>query len=340
MRFRIAQLCPPILPTPPPKYGGTERIASLLTEELVRRGHKVTLYATGDSRTKAKLKYIYGKNVGIDYFRETKGILQASMIFDDQRDYDIVHSHTGAYGLMVAKYMSTPVVTTLHNDYIRPGTMEFDTYKDASRFVFISRKQQRRLRGLRSAGVVYNATDTGQYKFSGDKRDYFFFIGNINQNKGPDLAIKAAKRLGRRLIMAAKVDKKYTPYFESKVKPFVDGKKVVLYSTISMKKKLSLYQHARCVLFPIRWEEPFGLVMTEAMACGTPVVAMNRGSVPEVIKHGETGFIADNYREFVSYARRAGEIDPAKCRRWVERKFSVKVMADGYERVYRRILKG
>ena len=340
MKMRIAQLCPPILATPPLKYGGTERIASLLTEELVKRGHKVTLYATGDSRTKAKLKFIYRKHVGIDYFRETKGILQASMVFDDQDDYDIVHSHTGAYGLMVARYMKTPVVTTLHNDYIRPGTLEFDAFKDASRFVFISRKQQRRLRGLRSAGVVYNATDTSQYKYSADKKDYFFFIGNINRNKGPDLAIKASRATGRRLIMAAKVDKKYMPFFESQVKPYVDGKKVVLYSTISMPKKLSLYQHARAVLFPIRWEEPFGLVMTEAMACGTPVVAMNKGSVPEVIKHGETGFIADNYREFVSYAKRVEEIDPAKCRRWVERKFSIRVMADGYERVYRRILKG
>ncbi len=337
--MRIAQLCPPILPTPPPKYGGTERIASLLTEELVRMGHRVTLYATGDSKTKAKLKYIYKKHTGIDYFRATNGILQASLVFDDQDDHDIIHSHTGGYGLMVAQYMSTPFVTTLHNDYLKPGTLEFDFYKDASRFVFISRKQQRRLRGLRSAGVVYNATDTNEYKFSGDKGDYFFFIGNINRNKGPDIAIKVAKKLRKRLIMAAKVDKKYMPFFDSSVKPFVDGKRVVLYSTISMRKKLSLYQHAKCVLFPIRWEEPFGLVMTEAMSCGTPVIAMNRGSVPEVIKHGETGFIADNYREFLSYAKRADEIDPKKCRRWVERKFSVRVMAEGYERAYKEILK-
>ncbi len=338
MKMRIAQLCPPILPTPPPKYGGTERIASLLTEELVRRGHKVTLYATGNSKTKARLKHIYKKHVGIDYFRAEKGILQASMVFDDREDFDIIHSHTGGYGLMVAQYMKTPFVTTLHNDYIQPGTIEFDSYKNASNFVFISKKQQRRLRGLRSAGVVYNATDTGQYKYCDEKRDYFFFIGNINRNKGPDTAIKVAKQLGKKLIMAAKVDKKYMPFFESKVRPFVDGKKVVLYSTINMPKKLSLYQHAKCVLFPIRWEEPFGLVMTEAMSCGTPVVAMNRGSVPEVIKHGVTGFIADNYREFVSYAKRVDEIDPRACRRWVERRFSVSVMADGYEGAYRRIL--
>ncbi len=339
MKMRIAQFCPPILPTPPPKYGGTERIASMLTEELVRRGHDVTLYATGNSKTRAKLRYIYKKHTSIDDFRPTKGIAQSSLVFDDQDDYDIIHSHSGGYGMMVAQYLSTPVVTTMHNDYLRPGTMEFDYYKDVCRFVFISKKQQKRLHGLKSGGVVYNATDTNEYKFSDEKRDYFFFIGNITRNKGPDIAIKTAKQLGKKLIMAAKVDKKYMPFFASKVKPFVDGKKVVFYSTINMDKKIGLYQHAKCLLFPIRWEEPFGLVMTEAMSCGTPVVALNRGSVPEVIKHGVTGFIADNYREFVSYVRRVDEIDPLACRRWVEKKFSIQVMTDGYERVYRKVLK-
>jgi glycosyltransferase involved in cell wall biosynthesis len=220
-----------------------------------------------------------------------------------------------------------------------PGTVEFDYYRDASRFVFISEKQQKRLRGLRSGGVVYNAAETDKYRFCGEKGDYFFFIGNINRNKGPDTAIRVARELGRKLIMAAKVDKKYMPFFESKVKPFVDGKRVVLHRLLGMKRKLSMYQHARCLLFPIRWEEPFGLVMTEAMSCGTPVIAMNRGSVPEVIRHGETGFIADNYREFVGYAKRAHEIDPRKCRRWVEKKFSVRSMTDGYEKAYKRALK-
>ncbi|UCD02829.1 MAG: glycosyltransferase family 4 protein [Candidatus Aenigmatarchaeota archaeon] len=340
VKMNIAQLCPPILATPPLKYGGTERVASMLTEELVRRGHRVTLYATGNSKTKAKLKYFYRKNIGIDYFRLQNGILQASLVFDDQDDYEIVHSHTGGYGLIVAKYMKTPVVTTMHNDYIRPGTIEFEQYRNSGHFVCISKKQEKRLKGLRSAGVVYNATDTDKYRFCDEKRDYFFFIGNINNNKGPDLAIKTAKELKTRLILAAKVDKNQLPFFETKVKPFVDGKRIMMYSTINMEKKIKLYQQARCLLFPIRWEEPFGLVMIEAMSCGTPVVAMNRGSVPEVIKHGETGYVADNYREFVSYVRKIDEIDPKACRRWVEKKFSIGAMTDGYEKTYKRIIKG
>jgi glycosyltransferase involved in cell wall biosynthesis len=187
---------------------------------------------------------------------------------------------------------------------------------------------------------VYNSTDINKYKFCEKKEDYMFFVGNSTKTKGPDLAIKVARRVKGKLIMATKVDDKYRNFFNSAIKPYADGKNMILHEKISFEKKLDLYQHAKCLLFPIRWEEPFGLVMIEAMACGTPVVAMNRGSVPEVIKHGETGFVADNYGEFVEYVKRVDEIDPRKCRKWVEKNFTIGKMTDGYLKVYKKLLKG
>lgn len=338
--MKIAQLTLPIIPTPPSKYGGTERIASMLTEELSRRGHDVTLFATGDSKTKAKLKYVYKKATGIDNFRQIHAITQISYTFRDSDQFDVIHNHAWTFCLPLTRFIKTPVVTTMHNDYyLNPGTPQHEELRNESHFTFISRNQMERIKGLRSAGVVYNATDTEKYPLREEKKDYMFFIGNMTPSKGPDTAVKVAKQLKQKLIMAVKIDKKYEDFYNTAIKPHVDGKNIVLHRIVDFEKKIRLYQQAKCVLFPIRWEEPFGLVMTEAMSCGTPVVAMNHGSAPEIIKHGETGFIANNYKEFVSYVKRIDEIDPKKCRKWVEKKFSIKAMTDGYERVYRRIAK-
>ncbi len=340
MMMRIAQIVPPLLSTPPKLYGGTERVASMLTEELVRKGHRVTLYATGDSKTKAKLKYMVKKSTGIGNCSTLLNMAHIHTAYEDADQFDVLHSHAGFFGIASSKYITNPTVTTMHNDYLLPGFPQFDFFKKATNFVFISRKQERRMRGLRSAGVVYNATDTDKYRFSPDKRDYLLFLGNCYKHKGPDIAVRAAKRLKMKLFMSGKYDSgKQEMWFNKSIKPHIDGKRVVFKPLVPFQEKLSLYQHAKCVLFPIRWQEPFGLVMIEAMACGTPVVAFDRGSVPEVIKHGETGFIAKDYREFLSYVKRADEIDPKKCRRWVERKFSIKVMAEGYERVYKKVVK-
>lgn len=338
-KLRIAQLTQPIIATPPIKYGGTERIVSMLTEEFVKRGHKVTLYATGDSKTKAKLKYAYKKHVGIDGFRQIHALTQVSMAFTDHENYDIIHNHAGVFSLPIAQHIDTPVVTTMHNDYyLDPGKPQTEIFRNSCHFAFISKNQMSRLHSLRPGSVVYNATDTEEYKFCGEKKDYFFFIGNMTPNKGPEIAVKTANRLRKKLVMTVKIDAKYMDFFTKKVKPLM-GKNVEFYELVSSEKKLRFYQQAKCVLFPIRWEEPFGLVMTEAMSCGTPVVAMNHGSVPEIIKHGETGFVAENEKEFLEYAKRVDEIDPKKCRRWVEKNFSIKSMTDGYEKLYRKILK-
>ena len=168
--MRIAQLAAPLLPTPPPKYGGTERIVSKLTEELVRRGHKVTLYATGDSKTKARLKYFYKKAVGIDNLRPIIMLAQASYAFDDDHEYDIIHNHAWEYGMAMAKVSDTPVLTTMHNDYLsrEKRKLEFKYYRNACYYAFISKNQSRRLKGLKYGGVVYNATDTDKYALCHD----------------------------------------------------------------------------------------------------------------------------------------------------------------------------
>ncbi|MBN2331369.1 MAG: glycosyltransferase family 4 protein [Candidatus Aenigmarchaeota archaeon] len=338
--MKIAQLVPPIVPTPPKLYGGTERVASMLTEELVSRGHKVTLFATGDSKTHAKLRYLVKEATGIGSCSHLLNMAQVYSAYREADEFDIIHNHAGFFGIASSKFISRPTVTTMHNDYLLPKFPEFHFFRNATNFVFISKKQEKRMHGLRSAGVVYNATDTDEYTFSPDKEDYLLFLGNCYKHKGPDIAIRVAKRLGMKLIITGKYDPgRQEAWFMKNVAPHVDGKRIIFRKLIPFEEKLDLYQHARCVLFPIRWEEPFGLVMIESMACGTPVVAFGKGSVPEIIKHGETGFIADDYRQFLAYVKRAHEINPRACRRWVKRKFSIEVMADSYERVYRRILK-
>ncbi len=341
-KLKIAQLAAPLISTPPKGYGGTERVVNKLTEELVRRGHKVTLYATGDSRTKGTLKFLYRTSVGIDHYNPIIMLTQACRAFDDADDLDVIHNHESEYGMALSRFVKTPVLTTLHNDYINPQRrkMEFEFFKNSCYYAFISRNQSRRLRGLRYGGVVYNSTNTDRYRFKEEKKDFFLFLGNIYVHKGPHIAIRVANRLKTRLYITGKYDKgKQEAWVEKYIRPKVDGKRIIMNGVLNFKKKLEMYQNAKALLFPIQWDEPFGLVMIEAMSCGTPVVAMNRGSVPEIIKHGETGFIADNYNDFLKYAKKVDEIDPKNCRRWVEKKFSIGAMTDGYEKIYRKMLK-
>lgn len=339
MKLRIAQFSPPIIPTPPPLYGGVEKIASHVTEELTRRGHDVTLYATGDSKTRAKLKYMYKKAVGINKYDPSQGIAHGGMSFDDADRFDIIHNHYGIFGIALARYVKTPVVTTMHNDYCIPGTPEWHYFKRACHYVTISRKQQQRNRGLNIVQTVYNAIDTNKYPLQKDKDDFLLFLGNMWVMKGPDIAIKIAKDLKKKLVMVGKIDKKYEDFFIENIKPHIDGKRVVYYDNVSEKKKVELYRRAKCLLFPIRWEEPFGLVLIEAMSCGTPVVGFGRGSVPEIVDHGRTGFVVNNYKQFLESVKKIDQIDPETCSKHVKETFSIEKMTDGYEEVYRKILK-
>lgn len=336
-KLKIAQVAAPLLPVPPKTYGGIEKIASYLTEGLVQKGHKVTLYASGDSKTKAKLKYIFPKSLMV-WDNPILQFTNVDFAYQEADDFDIIHNHAAQAGIALAKYVKTPVVTTLHNAYLSPGRPDFDYYKNACHYVAISRSQIRNLRGMNFAGVVYNAVDFSKFKFSSEKKDFYLFFSNISEVKGPDIAVRIAKKAGIKMKMAGKLDIQKQDYYNKEVKPFVDGKRIKYLGMVTDKQKFDLYRDAKALIFPLQWEEPFGLVLIEAMASGTPVIAFNRGSVPEIVKHGETGFVVKTPQEMIKALKKVDRISPEACRDWATGQFSIDKMISGYEEVYEKIL--
>ncbi len=341
--MRIAQIAPLSVSVPPKKYGGTELVVSLLTEELVNRGHEVTLFASGDSVTKAELDSLFPRALGVGRFFSGKmdfsfDLAHAHHAYFRHREFDLIHNHAGVLGLSFADFVEPPVVTTLHNDYLLPGTPQFEEFKHCN-FVAISEKQRSNLSGLNFLGVVYNAIQLEKFPFSEKKDDYLLYLGNITHQKGVDIAVRAAKALGEKMIVAGKIDPGINQeYYENEVKPLIDGKQIVFEGEVTPERKLELYSRAKAFVFPIRWEEPFGLVMIESMACGTPVVAFAHGSVPEVVKDGETGFVVNDFDSLLDRIKRVDEISPSRCRKWVEEKFSVTRMTEDYLRVYQKAI--
>ncbi len=343
--MKIAQIAPPFLRVPPEKYGGTEVICSLLTEELVRLGHDVTLFATGDSITSAKLKSVLKKPIGIGNPDQSSSQTHFAFAFESLEGFDVIHNHGGIDGLNHASDNDTPMITTLHNLCILPGDPDFERLKN-NNFIAISNKQKEIIKGLNVIDMVHNSIDIDQFKFQKKKKNYLLWLSNCVSNKGPDTAIRVARELGLKLIMSGKIDRqipKQQRYFEEAIKPHVDGKNIVYMGEVSPKVKARLFEEAACLLFPISWQEPFGMVMAEAMACGTPVVAYGRGAVPEVIKNGETGYVVKpgDYQAFVKRVKDvlAGKIDPQACRRHVEQNFTPQIMAKNYLKIYGQLAK-
>lgn len=341
--MKIAQIAPLSVSVPPKKYGGTELVISLLTEELVARGHEVTLFASGDSITKAELDALFPQALGISRFFAGKmdfsfDLTHAHHAYRRNKEFDVIHNHAGVLGLSFADFVEPPVVTTLHNDYILPGTPQFEELKHCN-FVAISERQRSNLSGLNFLGVVYNAIQLENFPLVEEKDDYLLYLGNVTHQKGVDIAVRAAKALNEKMIVAGKVDPGVnTEYFESEVKPLIDGKQITFEGEVTPERKLELYCRAKAFVFPIRWEEPFGLVMIESMACGTPVVAFGHGSVQEIIKDGETGFVVNDFDSLLEGIKKVGEISPQRCRQWVEEKFSVARMTDDYLKVYEKAI--
>ena len=336
-KLRIAQVAAPLLPVPPKTYGGTEKIVSFLTESLVERKHNVTLYASGDSMTRARLKSIFPKSLMV-WDNPIIPFTNVGFAYNDEKKFDIIHNHAGAAGIALAKYLKTPVVTTLHNSYLTPGRADFDYYKNACYYVAISNKQMQNLGGLKFAGMVYNAIDINKFKYAKKKKDYFLFFSNITEVKGPDIAVRIAKKAGVKLKMAGKLDEQKQALFNKEIKPFIDNKRIEYLGMINDQKKFELYRDAKALLMPLQWEEPFGLVMVEAMASGTPVIAFKRGSVPELVKDGETGFVVRTPEEMIKALDKVDQISPFACREWAKSEFSIERMTDGYEQVYESIL--
>lgn len=337
--MRIAMVAPVDLRVPPVGYGGTELVVSLLTEELVQRGHDVTLFASGDSITSAELvpacdRFVRGSGRELGVLM----LLNASNAYARAEEFDIIHNHTCAEGLALAQLVQTPTLTTFHG-HLSPDTADlFSRYRQW--YVSISRSARDLTPpGGRFAGVVHNGINASSFPFNpGPREDFLLFLSRMSREKGPHLAIQAAKTAGRRLVMAGNVDRPDEEYFRTEVQPLIDGDQIQYLGEADVSMKRDLMSRAEWLLAPITWPEPFGLFMVEAMACGTPVVVLNNGSAKELVVHGQTGYVVESVSEMAAIVQNAPHtIDPYECRQHVEQQFNVPRMTDEYLATYHRI---
>ncbi|MBW4507032.1 MAG: glycosyltransferase family 4 protein [Scytonematopsis contorta HA4267-MV1] len=339
--MKIAQVAPLWERVPPPTYGGIELVVSHLTDELVRRGHEVTLFASGDSETLAKLESVYPHALRLDpNVKEYAAyeMLEMSQVYQRAAEFDIIHSHLGISTLALANMVSTPTVHTLH------GMFNSDTrhiYLHHQKQPYVSISDAQRLINLNYVSTVYNGINPHHYSFVAQPQDppYLAFLGRFSPEKGPHHAIAIAKQTGWRLKMAGKVDTVDREFFEQEIEPLIDGKQIEFLGEVNHAQKAELFGNAAATLFPITWHEPFGLVMIESMATGTPVIATSLGSTSEVIAHGETGFVCQSVEEMAAMIPKALELNRHECRKYVENKFGVSQMVDGYEAVYQSLIK-
>jgi glycosyltransferase involved in cell wall biosynthesis len=344
--MRIAQVAPLFESVPPRLYGGTERVVSYLTETLVQRGHDVTLFASGDSRTAATLVSVVPQATRFGpQTREVLGmdvVRQLGLVFERAAEFDVIHCHVDFPAFPFGTLASTPTVHTVHGRLDVPRLVPLFRQFRHVPLVSISDAQRRPLAplGVRWLATVHHGIPLAHYPLGSGAGGYLAFLGRLSPEKQAELAIEIARRVGLPLRIAAKVDGTDRDYFEQTIVPLLDDPLVDFLGEIGEDAKPSFLGEARALLFPIDWPEPFGLVMIEAMACGTPVVARPCGSVPEIVDSGRTGFVADTLLELVEAVKRVDEIDRQACRRHVEAHFSATRMAEDYERVYRRLAAG
>jgi glycosyltransferase involved in cell wall biosynthesis len=339
---RIALIAPPWYRVPPSGYGGIEWVVALLADGLTDRGHEVTLFAPPGSETEAELvpplAEVPPQEVIGDPWYEAAHAVPA---YDRADEFDLLHDHTGPVGASIGAMSEAPTVHTLHGPFTDQTTMLYRRIARRHWFVAISERQ--RSMGppnLRWAGVVYNGIPVDRYPLRADKGDYLFFLGRADEEKAPHLAIEAARKAGRRLVLCVTTkNEREQTYWAEMVEPIL-GDDVEVHGECDQEQKTRLLAGAAALLFPIQWAEPFGLVMTEAMACGTPVVAWRNGSVPEVVADGETGFIVASVEEMAAAVDRVGALDPQVLRARVQERFSAEAMVAGYERAYERALAG
>jgi glycosyltransferase involved in cell wall biosynthesis len=341
--MRIAQVSPLFEAVPPKLYGGTERVVHSLTEELVAMGHDVTLFASGDSITSATLAPMRREALRLDptvcdwvatYMR------MVELIYRRADEFDVIHFQIDYFPLSLFSRQRTPFLTTLHGRLDLPEFKEiYETFPQAP-FVSISNSQRRPIPNLNWVRTVLHGMPAERLTPQPVEQSYFAFLGRISPEKGVDRAIKIAGRCGVKLKIAAKVDVADRAYFERVVKPLLSLPHVEFIGEIDDSQKPAFLSGAHALLFPIDWPEPFGLVMIEAMACGTPVVAYNCGSVPEVIDHGLTGFIVPDEDAAVSAISRLGELDRGAIRRRFDQRFTARRMAADYVNVYEELIEG
>lgn len=340
--MRIAQIAPLWERVPPFRYGGIELIVSLLTDELVRRGHEVTLFASGDSITKAHLKAVHDQALRLDKEVKEPGLYELMMLSDlyqQAHHFDIIHSHIGYTALPHSVFVKTPTVHTTHGIFTPDNEKIFRRFASQP-YTSISEAQREPRLGLNYIHTVYNGIEPDAYPFQEKPTQppYLAFVGRLSPEKGPEGAIAIARATGLPLKMAGKVDAVDRTYYDEQLKPLIDGEQIQYLGEVSHEEKVQLLSNATVTLFPITWREPFGLVMIESMATGTPVVGMALGSVPEVIAHGKTGFVCNTIEEMIEAVPEAMKLDRPTCRDYVLNRFSVSTMATEYERAFEKVL--
>ncbi len=332
--MRIALIAPPFIAVPPKRYGGTELFVADLAAGLVEAGHHVIVYANGDSSPAGELRWMFRKSewpiadAGAAAIKEITHLGWACQ--DAARRADVIHVNSGL-AVPFSRYVEVPFVATLHHPADPALSALYAGHPDVS-YVAISRAQQA-VEALPRITTVHHGLDLSRYRFVSRKQPYLAFLGRICESKGTHLAIQAARLAGMPLKIAGEVQPAFQDYWEAMVKPEIDGRQIEYVGEADLSVKNELLGNAAALLFPIQWNEPFGLVMIEAMACGTPVLAFGSGSVPEIVSPGIGGWICRDVAEMAERARDL-RIDPSACRGHVARYFSVPAMASGYEQVY------
>jgi glycosyltransferase involved in cell wall biosynthesis len=340
--MRIAQIAPLHERVPPKLYGGTERVVSFLTEELVRQGHDVTLFASGDSRTSAKLVPCCEMALRLNP-SVRDGLPYHMIMLDEVRrridQFDVLHFHIDVLHGPVVRDIADRTLTTLHGRLDLPDLAPFYRAFRELPLASVSNDQQQYLRNVNWLGTIHHGLSRDLLPFQPSAGGYLAFLGRIAPEKQPDLAIAIAAQVGMPLKIAAKVDRVDQAYWEEKIRPMVQAHPGVEFiGEIGESDKAGFLGGAAALLFPIDWPEPFGLVMIEAMACGTPVIAFRRGSVPEIVEEGVSGFVVDTIEEAVAAVGRIASLDRAEVRAQFERRFTAERMARGYLDIYRKLL--
>lgn len=345
-RLRIAMLAPPWIPIPPPGYGGIEFVVALLCDALVEQGHEVDLFCAPGSHSKAAvhllLEAAHPEHIERALF-EADHVAMAFAAIDGAergpRRFDVIHDHCGYTPLAMADRQPVPLVHTVHGPFDHDTTPYYARHGEKGHVVCISRAQANSApEQAHVRSVVYNPIDVDSWPVGYRKEDYLLFVARMVEEKGPHRAIRVAKEVGRPLVLAGPVQPGHERFFANEVEPHIDGQQIRYVGEVGGVHKQQLFADAFAFLMPIRWPEPFGLVMVEALAAGTPVLAFAHGAAPEIIEHGVNGFLVQDENEMAAMVEKAGEIEPMRCRQTAAERFAPDRVAAGYEAVYREAI--
>jgi len=338
--MRIAQVSPLWIPVPPYTYGGTELIVSWLCDELVRRGHEVTLFATEDSKTSAHLIPVWPRSLWRAKLKTPQAVysLLYEKLISLQDNFDIIHDHCEFYTTPYTRFLKPKIVTTLHHPLTEETTILYKKFPNIN-FVSISKNQRRSGPGINIVKTIYHGLPIERYQFNPTPQNYILWLSKIAPEKGIAEAIDIAKLSGENLIISGNILPNYADYFNFRIKPLINGKKIQFAGASDFKKKIELIKNAKVFMFPVKRPEPFGLVVIEAMACGTPVIAYKEGAMPELIEDGKTGFLVSSVEQACQALKKIETISRNDCREHVKKNFNLKRMVNRYEKLYKKMLK-